>query len=1015
VGPRSNVGGPDPVGGVYVSTTGVDAPGNGSISAPYRTINYALDPNRATPGSTIILRGGTYQEGMNVRIRTPNITIKSAHNEWAVIDFSNKAPGDESSAVRFDVDDAGSSGGRLQSVEVIGGYYAVCLETKWDWGMSDISGVSNIIIEDCVIHDSTDDAVKLKPLCSDVTIRYNRIYNSGRGHLSNPLFVTGQCNAEGIDNVNSDRMHVHNNHIHDICSTGVYAKGGAVDALIESNLIERCYASGIMIGFDTSPQFFSTNTNPRYYENIRGVARNNLIIDTGWEGIGFYAAQDAQAYNNTLVNATCYGTGNFHTPIYFGCANQDWANTNGCPPNINPSVHHNIVHQPSSFTSRMIDIRYITGFYNPNYTNEHGVYIFQGLPSYDLSGLDGMPVAHNNCYFVAGGTARFSDNRPTSPLSNAGFAAWKTHISGDIGSIEANPGLDAQYLPTNPQCAGMGYSSAPATAGPTLGTITFTRCYNAADLASAPNTFTIAPGHIATLSNCYYDATRNGTPTFPPSGCTGLAKEEMTDLNTLATFMSGLGTTMWEKRPNASPDIFYPELKIFKNSANAAIAADSKLSVTTAKPPLANAWLLDSGANGDTRMKHYGATSAWDGWDLAVTVANGTVSLRAATGSVSLSSLANTSPSSSCTLWLNHPVYAPGDDPALPLVNIQGNAPGESGNPIFDSTLRAVITALQLPNTLTNIGNRAFSDCAYISGSLTLPANVKSIGIEAFLNCERISSATTPAGLATIPNGLFRGCTGLKSVTLQAGPTSIGNDAFRGCAQLLSVDIPAGVTAIGNAAFQSCRDMESVTLPHGVVTIGDNAFYSCATLTEITLPASVTTLGSGVFAYSAHITAVYMLGNAPSTGASIYDGTTLTTYVLSGSTGWGVPIPGTWKGRPIAYFTPAPTETLNGISHAWLAEHFPGDPRDYETLSLLPTANGKGMVYCYTADIPPGSPEDFRITAFWLENGTPRLLYAPISSRRTYDVLGAVTLGNTWAPTNTVPNARFFKVEVSVP
>ena len=431
VGPRGNPDA-DPAGGVYVSPDGNDASATGSIDAPYKSINAALDA--AQPGDTLILRGGIYQERMNVRVRTPNITIKSASGEWAVIDltvYNNDA--DEDSGVYFDVD---SSGGRLQNVEVMGGFYAVCMETKWDWGdPADRAGASDIIIEDCVLHDSRYDVVKIKPNCDNVTIRYNEIYNSGQAFAGRPK--NGEDNAEGIDNVNGDNMTVHNNYIHDICSNAIYAKGGAIGALIENNRIERAYGGGVLIGFDTSPEFFDLAVNPEYYENISAVVRNNLIIFTGWEGIGLYGSRDAQVYNNTLVNVA--NGGQYHSAIYFGLTFQDWESYAGRPANANPAIHHNIVSQPSDFVLPMIEIRY---------ADELG----------GMSALDGNPVMHDNCYYIDGKSAEFTDSRPGSQLENAGFAAWQSHISGDSGSLETDPALDADYLPTNPQCAEMGIS-----------------------------------------------------------------------------------------------------------------------------------------------------------------------------------------------------------------------------------------------------------------------------------------------------------------------------------------------------------------------------------------------------------------------------------------------------------------------------------------------------------------------------------------------------------------------------
>jgi hypothetical protein len=389
----------------------------------------------ASPGDTIILRGGTYREGINVRVRIHDITIKSRKGEWAVIDLTTHDRGaDDDSGVYFDVD---SSGGKLLSVEVMGGFYAVCMETKWDWGdPADRRGASDITIEDCVLHDSRYDVVKVKPNCDRITIRSNEIYNSGQAFVGRPL--NGEDNAEGIDNVNGDGMVVQGNFIHDICSNAIYAKGGAADALIEANRIERAYGGGILIGFDTSPEYFDMAVNPQYFENIRGIVRHNLIVGTGWEGIGLYASKDAQVYNNTLVNVA--NGGQYHSAIYFGLSYQDWESYAGRPASSGPNIHHNVVCQQSGIVRPMIEIRY---------ANELG----------GMSALDGNPAMDSNCYFIAGKSALFRDARPGRELEDAGLSAWRSHISGDGGSVEADPALGADYVAQNPQCAGMGIQS----------------------------------------------------------------------------------------------------------------------------------------------------------------------------------------------------------------------------------------------------------------------------------------------------------------------------------------------------------------------------------------------------------------------------------------------------------------------------------------------------------------------------------------------------------------------------
>lgn len=413
---------------LYVSTNGNDDSGDGSIGAPFRTVSAAL--GSVSAGDSIVLRGGTYNEPNELRIRVQNVTLRSYPGEWAVIDRRSDT---EDAGVYFYV---GSDGGKLQCVEVVGGFYVFSTETMWDWGEPDRSGASNILIENTKLHGSLRDVVKIKPNSDNITIRNNEIYDSGHGD------TPGDCNAEGIDNVNGDNTKVQNNHIHDICSTGVYLKGGATNGLIEGNIIENVGAAGILVGFDTSPEYFDLGVNPGYYENIGGIVRNNLIRNTEWAGIGFYAAKNAQAYNNTIINAAQ----TYHGPIYFGVTFQDWEPEAGRPANVNITVKDNVISQGSGIDSPMVGIRY---------TEDLG----------GLSGLSGNPIMSGNCYYQAGGSARFEDGRSQVDMGgwtqdwSGGLSEWMTHISGDSGSVEVDPQLDSNNRPQNAACTGKGYTS----------------------------------------------------------------------------------------------------------------------------------------------------------------------------------------------------------------------------------------------------------------------------------------------------------------------------------------------------------------------------------------------------------------------------------------------------------------------------------------------------------------------------------------------------------------------------
>ncbi len=408
---------------VYVSTTGSNTIGSGSFSNPYRTINFAL--SQCEGGETIMLFEGSYRE--EVKIDLPNITLRPVDVEndrvliWNTIDDE-----EQTFAIWIYVD---GSGCRLQNLEIKGGYYyGIKVETMWDWGNPDERyGASDIIIEDCVIHDTGRDCIKITPNCNDITIRRCEIYNSGVG----PSNIHAE-NAEGIDNVNGDHMIVQDCYIHDIFTTGIYFKGGAQNCIIERNLIRDTGFSGVLIGFDTSTDYFDLDVNPDYYESINGIVRNNVIINTVYAGIGLYASKDAKVYNNTIINTAKTAM----SPICFGLSFQDWDPEAGRPANTNPEIYNNLIYQ-DNIDSPMIYIRY---------ADELG----------GMSALEPPYKMDNNCYFT-NGLLYFEDGRPDTEFYTESFSEWQDHLDCDRNSIIDNPNLvDVYKLENDSPCIDTG-------------------------------------------------------------------------------------------------------------------------------------------------------------------------------------------------------------------------------------------------------------------------------------------------------------------------------------------------------------------------------------------------------------------------------------------------------------------------------------------------------------------------------------------------------------------------------
>ncbi|NIJ53897.1 right-handed parallel beta-helix repeat-containing protein [Dyadobacter arcticus] len=399
-------------GKVYVSPNGNDQ-NDGSEAKPFKTIQAAADQADPDKGIEIILRNGTY-ESKEIKFRTSHIKMHSYPGEWAVIKAVTNVE-DIASCLWFR--EPGTTDITLENLEIIGGYYyGIKFESDWDDDRSvpydKKKGISNVKILNCKIHDTGRDCIKITPGCKDIDILNCEIYRSGVG----PANVEAQ-NAEGIDNVNADRMVVRNCYFHDIATNALYAKGGAKDCIFEQNLIMNCGEGGLVAGYlDTDSEWFNTTTNPDYYESINVIIRNNIVVNTKREGLGLYAASGAQVYNNTLVNvASAEGSSALmisRGEIY-GTPSGD--RHPGCR---NIRVGNNIFVQTAAAAGRMARLRgKLTG------TNEIG----------------------NNIYYKPGTMQYRIDTSEDDYAEFEDFANWKANSGFDSNSLNSDPKLNAQF------------------------------------------------------------------------------------------------------------------------------------------------------------------------------------------------------------------------------------------------------------------------------------------------------------------------------------------------------------------------------------------------------------------------------------------------------------------------------------------------------------------------------------------------------------------------------------------
>lgn len=214
-----------------------------------------------------------------------------------------------------------------------------------------------------------------------------------------------------------------------------------------------------------------------------------------------------------------------------------------------------------------------------------------------------------------------------------------------------------------------------------------------------------------------------------------------------------------------------------------------------------------------------------------------------------------------------------------------------------------------LPNTITEIGDRAFSDCNELS-AIEIPSSVNKIGAYAFYGCKTLKNVIIPGSVETIGNGAFYSCSALANVTLENGIRNIGGSVFQGCSSLTKVVIPNSVRSMGSGVFENCANIESAKLSENLTTIPDGsfrgcyslktvsfsssltnveseAFKDCKSLTSITLPKTINTLGSyawgrlwpDVFKGCSNLKIVNIKAMAPFSLSSVLDHTKAIVYV----------------------------------------------------------------------------------------------------------------------------------------
>lgn len=240
------------------------------------------------------------------------------------------------------------------------------------------------------------------------------------------------------------------------------------------------------------------------------------------------------------------------------------------------------------------------------------------------------------------------------------------------------------------------------------------------------------------------------------------------------------------------------------------------------------------------------------------------------------------------------------------------------------------IIEVEIPYTVTHIGNTVFTDCialeaiqvakdnpAYISQdgilfnkdktelirypeekegeSYNIPDSVTAIADDAFRGCDRLKDISIPSGLERIGAGAFILCYSLDSVHIPESVTEIGPEAFTTCSLLREFEV-----AQGNAFYTSqdgvlfnkdkttlirypeAKADPTYCIPESVITVEASAFSGNQFLSTVTIPDGVTTLGASAFHGDDALTSIVLPESVTDLGAYAFFGCrALTSVTLS--------------------------------------------------------------------------------------------------------------------------------------
>ena len=186
-----------------------------------------------------------------------------------------------------------------------------------------------------------------------------------------------------------------------------------------------------------------------------------------------------------------------------------------------------------------------------------------------------------------------------------------------------------------------------------------------------------------------------------------------------------------------------------------------------------------------------------------------------------------------------------------------GTTTSSTGEQVLSVNLSAIgvfecctsLASISIPNSVTNIGNRAFAECTSLT-NVMMSDSVKEIGHQAFYKCTSLSDIALPQELSYMGFGAFAECSSLQDIEIPSSLEDLLDGAFYNCTSLTNVVIGEGVKNLGSGSWYNSSSLGSgsnSSFGGGIITDTYGLFENCAGLTRFVIPSTVSSVDEWVF------------------------------------------------------------------------------------------------------------------------------------------------------------------------